>query len=71
MKPIRAEFIDHAVNQFDPQRGQSENLSRMMDDVMQFTGPLSGRDQSLLEGDLNDELNRRRGMNFNFFDTES
>jgi hypothetical protein len=71
MRNIRPEFIDHAVGRFDPQRGQSENLTRMMDDVMQSTGPLNGQDQTLVEFELNSELTRRRGMNFNLFDTES
>ncbi len=64
MQDFRPEYLDQAFSQFDPQRSHSENVSRMMDAVSQFTGPLSGTEQKQLEFEIDDEIARRRGSRF-------
>jgi hypothetical protein len=68
MKDFRPEYLDQAFSQFDPQRSHSENVSRIMDSVSQFTGPLSGADRARLEFEIDDEMARRRGSSFFPFD---
>ena len=64
MSYFRPEFFDQAMQQYDPQRGPSENVNRISDAISQFTGPLSGEEHERLQFEIDDELRRRRGMNF-------
>ena len=69
MSYFRPEFFLQAMQQYDPQRTPSENLDRITDAISPFTGPLNGEQQQHLQFEIDDELRRRRGMNF--FDSES
>jgi len=62
MNHFRPEVIDQAIKGHDPQRSDSENLTRMTDAASQATGPLSGEAQQRLQFEIDDELRRRRGM---------
>ena len=64
MKDFRPESLDQALSRFDPQRSHSENMSRIVDAVSQFTGALSGAEQQQLEFEIDDEIARRRGLKF-------
>ncbi len=68
MNDFRPEYLDQAFSQFDPQSSHSENLSRMIDAVSQFTRPLTGAEQQQLEFEMDDRIARRRGSSF--FDFE-
>lgn len=64
MSYFRPEFLNQAMNQYDPQRTARENVDRITDAISQFTGPLSGEEHERVQFEIDDELRRRRGMNF-------
>jgi len=69
MSYFRPEFFDQAMQRYDPQCSPSENVNRVTDAISQFTGPLSGEEQQRLQFEIDDELRRRRGMNFFGFES--